>query len=384
LIEVITSRAYVDTIEALSPEYIIRIFDNPEMLWEKPFHAHISDASRLLLYAAFFSGDTSIRGIELLFKRLGISLGFSPSALMTEKFHASLRELEGSFVALTGGHVSFSNPGVHDFLSRIVSRYNITAVVLRETSHALEIKAAWDAYCITPHDETEQGELSALFAAAVVRADWELLSEAATMSLSIQFVEEFGSRDFSRFLKMATKRFHAIDVTIEEMDTVIEIMNIFARVPRGNRAIDGVRKKVSASVRAAVFDLGGSLELNDLVALGEALIEGGDEDRDETWRAMQEAIEHHLDYLQNYLNGFKTWEEVYEYRDNLIFLMMNFGYPHRRTLHRINEFENDYYDEIADREEYEETSYDPGPKTSDSDEHIRSIFERLWEHVLND
>jgi ABC-type oligopeptide transport system ATPase subunit len=382
LIEVITSKAYVDTLDVLTAEYIIEIFDNPELLWEKPFHAHISDASRLLLYAVFFSADKSLLGTELIFRRLGVSLGFASQTLMTATFHASLRELEGSFIALAGGHVSFSNPGVRDFLSRVVSRYNVTAAVLRETSHALEIKAAWEAYRVASVGKADGGELQALFATAVARSDWDILSEATTMSLAIQFVEEFGSGGFSGFLKLATKRFHAIDVNVEEMDTVIEIMTIFARVPRGNRAIDGVRKRVCASVRAAVFDLGGVLGLNDLIALGRALVEGGDDDHEETRRAMHEAIERHLDDLEDHLDAFRTWEAVYEYRDNLTVLMTDFGYPHRRVLHEINEYEADYPYEIADREEYEEISYThTEANTADSDDHIRSIFARFREDV---
>jgi hypothetical protein len=122
LIDVLTSADYVSISGMPIRTAVEAVLENPQELWEKPYRAHISDEGRALMLALFFNaGHTGISALERAFERMvGAMRLLFASADFPVKFRAALKELEGSILAIQDRMVSFSNPGVRDFLERAV------------------------------------------------------------------------------------------------------------------------------------------------------------------------------------------------------------------------------------------------------------------------
>src|SRR5690606_27087803 len=100
---------------------VMRVLDNPSELWERPYQSHLSADSRFLLWAIFFTGlyvgeDRCLQ----LFKRIVANAGqrITPADAVT-RFRTGLKELNGSFMKVEDEEISFANPGMRDFLSKV-------------------------------------------------------------------------------------------------------------------------------------------------------------------------------------------------------------------------------------------------------------------------
>lgn len=100
--------------------HFLTVLENPEALWDKAFKTHIPDRCRHLLIALFFGSEYGFEVEDLreafepthavLCKEFGITAG-------PKDFEDALRTVEGSFVEISHGRVSFINPSVRDYLA---------------------------------------------------------------------------------------------------------------------------------------------------------------------------------------------------------------------------------------------------------------------------
>ncbi|EPY00454.1 hypothetical protein, partial [Magnetospirillum fulvum] len=106
------------------PGEFIRALDNPLVIWDNAFRTHIAPRCRHLLLSMFVSSEhgAEIDDVHEVFTSLhrvlcgAFSLPFGP-----KDFEEALRTLEGSFVTIRSGGVSFINPSVRDYLARYLS-----------------------------------------------------------------------------------------------------------------------------------------------------------------------------------------------------------------------------------------------------------------------
>ena len=104
------------------------------------------------MLALFFNAArVAIPTLERSFVRLVEAFGFSfPRADLPSKFRAALKELEGSVAAIKDRNVSFSNPGIRDFLTGAVRDDKMLEPVVGVIAEFNELKAAWE-YASLPH-----------------------------------------------------------------------------------------------------------------------------------------------------------------------------------------------------------------------------------------
>lgn len=122
IISLMTSADYVSLVDGPIRSAVTAVLDNPRVLWEKPYRSHITDDAQALMLALFLNGSwASVPTLERTFGRMSMALGRPvPQGTHSARFRAALRELEGSVLAIESRNVSFSNPGVQDFLQRVV------------------------------------------------------------------------------------------------------------------------------------------------------------------------------------------------------------------------------------------------------------------------
>lgn len=144
LIDLLTSADYQTLQHAPIRDVVTSVLDNPAALWEIPYRSHLSEESRTVLRALFFYSQwASVEQLLQSFKRHWAVLG-APYADVTAivSFRRALKPLEGSFIALSTGYVSFSNPGVKDFLSSVVITDDLLRSVVKSVGTVEELNNA--------------------------------------------------------------------------------------------------------------------------------------------------------------------------------------------------------------------------------------------------
>ena len=101
------------------PTAFLNILSNPKRLWDIAFRTHIPEKCRHLLYTLFFGSEYGEKVIDLrliydsLHAFLSRKYGYSHDP---KDFEDALRILEGGFISIANGMVSFVNPSVRDYL----------------------------------------------------------------------------------------------------------------------------------------------------------------------------------------------------------------------------------------------------------------------------
>lgn len=122
IIERMTDAIHIgDLTPAGYPAAFIDALDNPELVWDKAFRHHIPRRCQHLLFALYFDSEygaaiDDVREIfdgvhPLLCAAFGLSFDI-------KDFEESVKSLEGSFIAIADGRLSFVNPSVRDYLNR--------------------------------------------------------------------------------------------------------------------------------------------------------------------------------------------------------------------------------------------------------------------------
>ncbi len=125
IIEWMTDVIHMDDVDAKAyPNQFLATLDHPDRIWDTAFRTHIERPCQHLLFALFFESEFGVRvnDLQASFDPLHRALCQQYGAEFGPKdFEEALRTLEGSFVKISSGHVSFINPSVKDFLSSYLS-----------------------------------------------------------------------------------------------------------------------------------------------------------------------------------------------------------------------------------------------------------------------
>ena len=101
---------------------------NPRELWDTAFRTHIDDRCRHLLLTMFFCSEYGVRTEELrvLYDPLHAALSGRYGLPRDPKdFEEALRILEGSFIEIRDGTVSYVNPSFRDYLMEYLDDFSL-------------------------------------------------------------------------------------------------------------------------------------------------------------------------------------------------------------------------------------------------------------------
>ncbi|PUE12788.1 restriction endonuclease [Limnohabitans sp. T6-20] len=150
LIELLTSADYYSVEDESIQATVLRVLDNPSELWDRPYRYHLSADARCLLWAVFFTGLYIGKDLCLqLFKRIAANAGQQVALVdAVSRFRTGLKELSGSFVEVGDKELSFANPGIRDFLSKVFINDHLLPVVVRSVSTFYEFRSVWNFFKI--------------------------------------------------------------------------------------------------------------------------------------------------------------------------------------------------------------------------------------------
>ncbi|QAA82667.1 hypothetical protein EI546_13485 [Aequorivita sp. H23M31] len=114
------------------PQYVMKLFDSPFLIWEHVYENQISDLSRIILDCLLISGSEINYG--QLFKQIQYYLKINSTSfnisINSRNFKSSLKEMENSMIQinkLPNGNlaIKYQNPSIQDFL---VSYINMDSI----------------------------------------------------------------------------------------------------------------------------------------------------------------------------------------------------------------------------------------------------------------
>jgi len=148
LIDLLTTADYQMLQNAPIEKVVLDVLDNPAELWETPYRSHLTEDSRTVMLALFFSGySVSVEKLMQSFKRIADTSGVLTSdSTALARFRQALKPLEGSITSHSNGNVYFSNPGLQDFLSNVIIEDRLLPVVVHASGSYEELSNAWDFY----------------------------------------------------------------------------------------------------------------------------------------------------------------------------------------------------------------------------------------------
>jgi DNA polymerase III delta prime subunit len=120
---------------------------NPSELWNIAFRKHISKACQHLLFTVFFSSQYGVSILELkeefesLHPRLCARFGEPHAA---KDFEEALQILEGGFLSIVAGKVTFINPSLRDFLTRYLTDRPLVEECARSAMTDTYASNVWD------------------------------------------------------------------------------------------------------------------------------------------------------------------------------------------------------------------------------------------------
>ena len=109
-------------------EAFLKALRNPKQLWDTAFRTHIDDKCRHLLFSLFFCSEHGARTEELRdsYNSLHTILSDRYGLRRDPKdFEEALRILEGSFVDIESGRVSYVNPSLRDYLTGYLNDFGM-------------------------------------------------------------------------------------------------------------------------------------------------------------------------------------------------------------------------------------------------------------------
>lgn len=370
-------------------EAFLAMLKNPKHMWEIPFRTHIAPRCRHLLIALFLSTtrSASIAALRHHFSVLhpllcqAYGLPHAPN-----DFEAALSTLEGGFLVIHNGQVSFLNPSVRDFL-----KGELSDPALLATCAGAVTTVGWAA------EVWRQAQ-----AARLSRADLTTVLTAATLSLPL-----FITRKTQIYRDRA---FHEVDLPLGRRLALLadwwartealpfgEAMKALALSPPGdfNYADKDALLDLIVQIRSETLAGFPFPELPDLLeehleavfltvathelrGIADALNESAPYFTQTAWRALANTIDQEFDSLREVLRDVGSDVELLEEHKELLRELAPFGPITEERLTRALETIDA---QIAEAWEHpirrQATPPSPGPPEPFGDDEVASLFSSL-------
>lgn len=151
IIERMTDAIYIgDLTPAEYPPAFLSALQNPDLVWDKAFRHHIARRCQHLLFALYFASEygAELDDVREIFDGVHplLCAAFGLSSDIKD-FEESVKSLEGSFIAIANGQLSFVNPSVRDYLNRYLGEKSLLIVLaagMPSASSAIRLTRQFD------------------------------------------------------------------------------------------------------------------------------------------------------------------------------------------------------------------------------------------------
>ncbi len=160
IIEWMTDVTNVKTVPAKNyPKVFIESLDHPSRVWDTAFRSHIPTKCQNLLFALFFCSEYGVDAEDLrtAFEPLNQAICRNFGQSHTAKdFEEALKILEGSFVKIADGSVSFINPSVRDYLANYLQDKNLLSIFPPVAQSVRWARELWEHFKKIPDIQPEE------------------------------------------------------------------------------------------------------------------------------------------------------------------------------------------------------------------------------------
>lgn len=381
IIEQITSKSFI-SMNALPIQDLIRsVLRRPDVLWKTVYRSHLNEYGRILLLALLFSGDrVHVNILYKAFERLSVAMGrpVVPSEALY-LFKSTLKEMEGSIIAIEGGSVRLSNPGVQDFLESIVREDNLIPFALQAATHLREFNRVLAIYkTLSPYDKMQS---RVPWAEAVSRF---LLSGNVTAIQGLDFAVKTYKEVRTEKLEMVVDEAIVMvaSTSIENHDarraaSLLDSLSCLDRESQAEQAVNIVCAKLVAMLEEDGF----ALEIDDIDYVV-ASLESFFVDPEALKDALAYAMDGYVQNLSQTLGHCSSSAEVGDLKDYLVPLLEKAGMNARSAIASVDDRFNELLEQEEERHVPNPTNIRLGAVRDVeelSDDDIKSMFKTLCE-----
>ncbi|OEO25055.1 hypothetical protein AX279_14655 [Pseudomonas sp. J237] len=378
LIELLTSADYYSVREEPIQTAVLRVLENPAELWERPYRAHLSADARYLMWAIFFSGPyVGTDSCLQMFKRVVASAGYQivPSEAVP-RFRNGLKELSGSFVSVEEQEISFANPGIRDFLSKVVIDDQLLPVVVRAVGTIYEFRSAWSFFKL--HITTCQSQFSneGLWGEAMDRIQNHGSTTAiASLRHILEMCEHLPGLQIQSILDRVTNDLKAQGIEGRDYYECLFSLRQLKRLQfRTGDLLDRTRDVLTVSSANMLANIGEDLAIDDITSIADALAQLADSSV--VLNAAADALRGFIFGINDKLADVSSSQELSTFHEELVIAARAYGVGVDETLTRNIESRGEALEEReneADETPYQHTGPQAGPGDI-SDSEIKSMF----------
>jgi Restriction endonuclease len=380
LVQTLTSSDYAMVADEPIRAAVERILKNPHELWERPYRTHISDEGRALMLALLFNRrSVPLPELEHSFARMvrTLELGIAKADLHA-RFRIALREIEGSFVAIADRSARFSNPGVRDFLQKIVVIDEMLPSVIGEIQTCAELRQCWTIWSSAEANPKRTSLPERLWTDALNRMILADRDQAwAMLEMAIEVYDFFQTDTALERVRAARDIFAAGDFSSSETGEARHALESATMNLLPLDEMDAVRQLVTKKAGELLATFGYALPLDEIEALDNALHTYGS-DTNFAERASLAGLAGFAEQIDDHLEDIGSVEDLEGFVEELDRLMKRRNFEHTRLTQRIAAKRSSLYrdEDSHARERYESTPGAPTFPDMTTDQ-IRSMFKGI-------
>ncbi|MCF1433193.1 hypothetical protein GOZ97_16505 [Agrobacterium vitis] len=378
LIEVITSRKYMDMAEGPAALAIQAVLDNPERLWEAPYRRHLSDDAKLLLIATTIAGGgLPMDQLRDVFARTSVAMDSAiPRASFEPRFRDAFREIEGSAITLSDGHVAFANPGLRDFMQRIITG---DGLMEHAVSAAANYKELEECHSIAAGARAEHGRnaMEVTWLAALNRVSKNTATTAYQhLSLAMMLYDDFPSDPFLEHVISAIETLALLGLNSDHVSEACQLLEDAASNGLPSEVGERLSEMATRTCAKLLAVEARHLPFEDIVSLTEA-IETYGKDPELAKNSIFEALNtYETCNIRDDLTNFDTLSEVEEFEEDYLRFARRRGYDPSEAVSAFQRRKERLFED--DRPDGDGSSFWGHSGEKDMATHeIRSIFESL-------
>ncbi|MGL5839917.1 MAG: restriction endonuclease [Sphingorhabdus sp.] len=376
IIEEITKQDFLTSIDGSIQTALTQILANPSMLWDRPYRQHTSEHGQAMMIALFLHGRSAqVDTLKASYWRVSAALGVPIHASSFEgSFKQTFAELDGSVLGLNTNTVSFTNPGLRDYLQRVVVGDGLIPVLIPHLATIHELGELWAVFSALK-DNSMEGASETAWLSALDRCDCDRYKR---LEFLIDFYRLFDNENLVDLIDGAIGLFENDPLGSDEVSEACAILEAswWATLPYDTQ--EKLQNTLTISVAKLLEEESWCLAIDDIKSLDSALHEYGNNQSVATL-ASHVAMDSIEKNISDETRHIETLDDLDEFEDDLIKFFHQRGYDTSYLSRRIQDRREQLYEEPQRPEpEYEGRGHVPFRRGIEvSNEHIRSIFRGL-------
>lgn len=376
IIEEITKQDFLASIDGSVQAALTHVLENPSMLWDRPYRQHTSPHGQAMMIALFLHGrSANIASLKSSYWRISEAMGVSIHASSLEvSFKQTFAELDGSVLGLNQDIVTFTNPGLRDYLQSVVVGDGLIPVLIPHIGTVRELSELWAVFSALD-DKHIDGASEIEWLSALNRCDCDKYEQ---LEFLIDFYRLFDSESLVVSINGAIGLFENDPLSTDEVSSACAILELSIGVTLPHETEERVRNTLTNCVATLLEQEAWCLDLDDIKSLDSALHEYGNDPSlaITASHAAMDSIEKNISDEMRYI---ETLDDLDAFENDMIEFFQQRSYDTDFLSARVQDRREELYEMPQPLEpEYEGRGHVQHNRDNEvSNDHIRSIFRGL-------